>query len=253
MKKNIKMIVCDLDGTLLTDEKTVAPRTLAAFEKCRSLGIKVAFATGRGQSAKELVPVELFDGYAINNGGSAFVGESRIYCKVMTHDMYAGLVKKLVESGAKASIVIDEEHFLNFHAPAEWKGFEYTIAELTELNRDALKIWALTDEPWVEEVVKAHVTEDMFLYIARDGIALVSHKDAVKSKAVAAMAGHFGIASEEIVVFGDDMNDIDMFAYAGTAVAMGNAVDEVKAAADMICGTNEEDGIAKWLEAWIDE
>jgi hydroxymethylpyrimidine pyrophosphatase-like HAD family hydrolase len=50
------------------------------------------------------------------------------------------------------------------------------------------------------------------------------------------------------VAFGDDLNDIDMLNHAGVSVAMGNALDEVKAVADYVCDTNDNDGLAKWLE-----
>jgi len=80
---------------------------------------------------------------------------------------------------------------------------------------------------------------------------MVMHKDALKSKAVAALAEYWNIERREIVAFGDDMNDIDLLKWCGTGVAMGNALDEVKAAADDMCDTNDNDGIAKWLECKI--
>ena len=53
----------------------------------------------------------------------------------------------------------------------------------------------------------------------------------------------------EVVAFGDDLNDVDMLRGCGTGVAMANALDEVKLAADEVCGGNDEDGVAKWIEA----
>jgi len=77
------------------------------------------------------------------------------------------------------------------------------------------------------------------------------HEEAGKSKAVAALADHWGISIKDVVAFGDDTNDIDMLRHCGIGVAMGNAIDEVKSAADDICDTNENDGIAKWLEKHV--
>ena len=76
----------------------------------------------------------------------------------------------------------------------------------------------------------------------------ISHKEAVKSKAVAALAEFWGISQEEILFFGDDLIDIDILKYCGVGVAMGNALDEVKEAADYVCGINNNDGAAKWIE-----
>ena len=78
---------------------------------------------------------------------------------------------------------------------------------------------------------------------------MVMHKDATKAKAIEELARIWGISQSEIVAFGDDLNDIDMLSYAGISVAMGNALDEVKAVADFICETCDNDGVAKWIES----
>jgi hydroxymethylpyrimidine pyrophosphatase-like HAD family hydrolase len=62
------------------------------------------------------------------------------------------------------------------------------------------------------------------------------------------LAKIWNIEPSEIAAFGDDLNDIDLLRYAGYGVAMENALDEVKAVADYICDTNDNDGVAKWLE-----
>lgn len=62
------------------------------------------------------------------------------------------------------------------------------------------------------------------------------------------MARHWNVGASEIVAFGDDHNDLDLLAYAGMGVAVGNALDDVKAVADAICDTNDNDGVARWIE-----
>ena len=79
-------------------------------------------------------------------------------------------------------------------------------------------------------------------------MAMVMHKGATKSKAVSALALYWGINRLEIAAFGDDSNDIDLLSDVGVGIAMENALDEVKAVADHICDTNENDGVAKWIE-----
>jgi hypothetical protein len=86
--------------------------------------------------------------------------------------------------------------------------------------------------------------------VSRDGVAMIMHREAKKSKAVAALADNWGIRRSEIVAFGDDLNDVDMLKHCGVSVAMGNAVDEVKGIAAYICDTNENDGVAKWIEEY---
>ena len=71
-------------------------------------------------------------------------------------------------------------------------------------------------------------------------------KSATKRKAIEATAAYFGIFLSDVAAFGDDHNDIEMLRVCGVAVA--NAVDEAKAAADFCCGANDSDGVAKWIE-----
>ena len=66
-----------------------------------------------------------------------------------------------------------------------------------------------------------------------------------------ALGEHLGIQREEIICIGDAGNDLDMIEYAGLGVAMGNAFEEVKAAADYITGSNEEDGVAQVIEKFV--
>ena len=63
-----------------------------------------------------------------------------------------------------------------------------------------------------------------------------------------AIANEFNIDKSEIVAFGDDMNDKEMLVSMGSGVPMGNAIEEVKMIADYICDTNDNDGVAKWLD-----
>ena len=65
------------------------------------------------------------------------------------------------------------------------------------------------------------------------------------------LADHMGIDMTDVIAFGDDVNDLGMLKLAGTAVAVSNAIDEVKAVADHVTDSNDQDGVAKFLEATI--
>ncbi|MCL1806193.1 MAG: HAD hydrolase family protein [Oscillospiraceae bacterium] len=214
----IKMIVSDLDGTFLRDDKTVSNRTIEVFRHCRGAGIKTVFATARGSSATGLIPEGLFDGRIVNNGARAMAGDEIVYDRPVPEDL-ARYLKKAC-GGRGLDIVF---------------------------NSALGKVYAEGCGSEDAAFIKGLLPEDLHLYVSLDNIAMVMHKDATKSKATAELARHWGIAREEIAAFGDDLNDIDLLSYAGTGVAMGNALEEVKAAADGVCGSNEEDGMAVWL------
>jgi hypothetical protein len=228
---NIKMIVTDLDGTLLRDDKTVSAGTISALNRCRDAGIKTIFATGRGENstcgAERVVPAGLFDGYVLNNGALAVAGEDIVYSRFAANEMIEPLLAVCGELGL--------EHGFSRH------------------GAETGKFWTFGCTPEVSLLIEARLGDDLHLKTARDGLGQIMHKDATKANAVAALARHWSIARSEIAAFGDDLNDIDMLIYAGIGVAVANALEEVKAVADHLCDTNENDGVAKWLERLLGE
>ena len=95
----IKMIVTDLDGTLLREDKTVSERTKDALHCCRESGIRIIFATGRGESASQVVPTGLFDGSIFNNGALAVAGNDVVYSRFLVPEIIEPLLAVCVEFG----------------------------------------------------------------------------------------------------------------------------------------------------------
>ena len=249
--KNIKMIVTDLDGTLLRDDKTISERSLAALKKCRETGIKVAYATGRGISAETIAPSEFFDGYVRMNGATANLSgcKTLIFSRLLPIDKVRDLLIAADNAGVRIAAEVSGMNYSNFNVTEQWSNVgQYELADFNTLDVEIEKVFAIVDSPQVVELFKSKTPDDLNLHISRDNLAMLMHEEARKSNAVAALAALWNINPSEIIAFGDDTNDIDLLKYAGTAVAMGNALDEVKAAADYICDDNMNDGIAKWLE-----
>ena len=245
---SLKMIVTDLDGTLLRDDKTVSDRTWSALSRCRERGIKVVFATGRGLSAT-IVPFSPFDGYVVNNGAKAFAGDVPVYSRVIPIDAARNMLVSCDNAGIRIVAECDRHHYSNFDLPDDWpRLWKNRNTNFTELNIDADKIYALIDTSETVEFIKRCVPDMVYCSATRDGFVMVMHKEAIKSAAVASLANHWNINRSEIIAFGDDLNDIDLLEYSATGIAMGNAVCEVKMVADYVCDTNENDGLAKWLE-----
>ena len=84
---NIKMIVTDLDGTFLREDKTVSDYTKAVFVRCREAGIKLAYATGRGGSAELLAPAKLFDGKIVMNGAIVRIDDEIVYSRLIPYEV----------------------------------------------------------------------------------------------------------------------------------------------------------------------
>jgi hydroxymethylpyrimidine pyrophosphatase-like HAD family hydrolase len=140
-------------------------------------------------------------------------------------------------------------HFANFDVASVWpeiSKWERVDFSAHEVDAEKINIDCVTAEDAV--FIRQNMPDSMYLTVARDGLGMIMRRDATKSKAVAKLAKIWGIKESEIAAFGDDLNDIDMLTCAGTGIAMENALDEVKAIADYICETNDNDGVAKWLE-----
>lgn len=249
----IKMVVFDLDGTLLRTDKTVSERTKEALRQCQEAGIKTVYATGRGGGAETLAPSELFDGKISMNGAIAKVGDKTVYSCLIPCPFARQLLLACDKRGLKIVSQIAGVHYANFVLPDEWKDTvsNWEITDFSKHNKDAAKLFTYDLTPEDVAFITEILPEDLYMVIAVDGVAMIMHKNATKSKAVAVLADLWGIKQSEIAAFGDDLNDIDLLTYAGISVAMGNALENVKAVARYVCDTNDNDGAAKWIEEYI--
>ena len=245
---DVKMIVTDLDGTLLREDKTISARTRTVLRQCRDPGIKIACATGRGTSER-VIPDEMLDANITFNGAVAKIGDTVIYNCLVPCLSARPLLAACAERGLKTASQFKGMHYSNFVVSDEWWYITtFEIVDFRKHDKDAEKLYILVNSSDDVDFIEKHLVDDLYLSVSRDNMAMIMHKDATKSNAVAALAEYWGIEQFEIVAFGDDMNDLDMLQYCGIGVAVTNALDEVKAVADYICDTNENDGVAKWLE-----
>ena len=244
-----RMIVTDLDGTLLTSDKIVTQRSLDAFARCRGAGIKIAYATGRGDSSLTLVPQRCVDGRVVNNGSMAYDGGAIAYECLVPHLAARPLLISLDKRGLKVGSQRLGRHYANFVVSDEWSYIhDFVIVDFATHDIDAEKIYVDACTPDDADFIRERLPDELYLTVSVDRMGMIMHRRATKSLAVEALARRWGIDRRDIIAFGDDMNDIDLLKYAGAGVAMGNALDEAKAAADVVCGDNDSDGLAIWIE-----
>jgi len=249
MMKGIKMIVTDLDGTFFRNDKTVSDYTTDIFVKCRKNGIKLAFATARSSNTQ--IPVDLFDGFVKSNGAVVFAHNKIICDKSIPIQLAQRVLVAADNAGISIVAQTNERHCANFNLKEVTGYLDGEIIDFNTIDFEPQKIFAFISNDREIEVLRSNLSNDLYMNIARDDVAMVMNKEALKSKAVAALADYWGIAQTEIVAFGDDINDIDLLKFSGVSVAVGNAVAEVREITHHICDTNENDGVAKWIEGHI--
>jgi HAD superfamily hydrolase (TIGR01484 family) len=188
------------------------------------------------------------------NGAVAKIGDEIVYDCQIPYQLARPLLMACDERGLKITAEsygeFDSIHYVNEHMHSAHYGEHQKLVDLSQHEIDSEKIYMVDLTPDDEVFILNQLPDNLYFVIAREGngFGMIMHKDATKAKAVSALADTWGIKTSEIAAFGDDLNDIDLLSLAGISVAMGDALDKVKSCAKDICDTNDNDGVAKWLE-----
>jgi Cof subfamily protein (haloacid dehalogenase superfamily) len=248
----IKLIVTDLDNTLLRRDKTVSDRTVEVLRHCRESGIKLAFATARPKRAVfqylDILKRIEFDAMAFHNGAVIFCGGAPAVNYGIAPDVAQTIALKLAQCGLSVGLEIDDVNYSNYDAAEGWPGMEFVytdFGDLPDMPADKIIIKAPTAETAAS--VREILPENLYFEISEGVLGLIMNREAKKLRAAEVFAGHFGIVLRNIAAFGDDLNDAELLRNSGIGVAVENALDEVKAIADYICGDCDSDGVAVWL------
>jgi hydroxymethylpyrimidine pyrophosphatase-like HAD family hydrolase len=257
--ENLRMIVVDLDGTLLRSDGSISGRTVRALELNRRMGREIVFATGRpSRQVAEIAEAAGHRGYCICSNGAVLLhlGTGRII-EDRTFPRGAGLevVRALRALGDPVSLAVETDAGL-FAEPGfpavDPTGVVDDVGEVTAGFRQVLLHGDRSNGQASVESLRArigHLVESSFG--TPDGPLELTAKGVDKGVAVRELAGFLGIVAAEVIAFGDMPNDLEMLRWAGRSYAMANAHPEVFAAADEVAPSNDEDGVAAVLETML--
>jgi hypothetical protein len=252
--KKIKVVFFDVDGTLLSHKLNDVPlSTQIALQKLRSRGILTVVATGRSMIEFSQLPVGNldFDGYLMLNGQLLMDRSKSVYAGTSIDE---GEMKVLVRIFNRKKIpfmlIGADKRYINYvddaviRTQTEVKG---TIPDVGEYQGE--KIYQiLAFVPDEEKKVLEELLDECKITQWNDtGIDIIP-KGGGKSVGIQQFLAEKGLDRSEIMAFGDGENDIDMLQFAGIGVAMGNANDTVKAAADYVTDSVDENGIENALK-----
>lgn len=262
----IKLIAIDIDGTLVTDNKELTQHTIDTITKARQKGIKVVLCTGRPitgvQQYLEPLNISGDDEYVVTFNGS--LAQTISGTPIVSHNITVEDYIDLETLARKSNIHFHMETLDHIYT-ANRDISPYTIAEsfivrmpiryrTPEEITDELTIskGMFIDEPdKLSAFIKnfpADLKERFYVVQSEPYFFEAMNKKASKGNAIAELAAKLGFTADEVMALGDQGNDLTMVKYAGTGVAMGNAIEDVKAAAQFITKTNEEDGVAFAIE-----
>jgi len=246
MKRNIKMIVTDLDGTLLRKDETISEYTLSVFRRCRENNIKIVFATARSlESSQEYRIAVNPDGDIVTGGCLVFAGSQLLRSYYLPEPQSATLLAELCAHPAVKKVHARSINTAYANIPIEGR---ICVDFNSPLPETLLHSSCRTDDGGFMKEIANRYPDFSFLHISGSDLYDINPKDATKFNGVIIIAEHFNIDLSEVAAFGDDYNDVNMLRECGIGVAMGNAIDECKAVADYTCGDCDDDGVARWIE-----
>lgn len=251
---NIRLVIADVDGTLVkpnADKSEVAtPRLIKAVEKVKEKGILFSIATARSLDKIEglVQSLKLNSPIIVDNG-------ARVYdCLIKQYIFSSYLSEKKVKEILTVLSEFPHEIFID----TTKNRISYDSKNLLTL-KEVVKLVLLHITPYAAQEVFEVISKMKDIKVTKSVSGTdpvkesihITNFDTGKDKALHRIADLSGINLEEVLTIGDSYNDFSLMTLSGFRVAMGNSVDEIKAIADYIAPTYQEDGVAHVLEKFI--
>ena len=265
-----KLLVLDVDGTLLNDEREISKRTLAALLKVQQMGVRIVLASGRPTYG--LMPLaktlELgnYGGVVFSYNGCQIIKAQNgeiLFERRINPEMLPYLEKKARKNGF-AIFTYHDDTLITDSPDNEYIKNEALLNNLKIIREDEFstaidfapcKCMLVSDKEkaligleqhWEKRLagtLDAFRSEPYFLEVVPCGVN--------KANTLGALLEHLGVTREEVIAVGDGVCDVTMLQLAGMGVAMGHSQDSVKVCADYVTASNEEDGVALAVEKLI--
>jgi Cof subfamily protein (haloacid dehalogenase superfamily) len=260
----VRMVIADVDGTLVTQDKVLTKRAAEAVLRLRQAEIQFSVTSGRPPRGMAMLidPLKLNQPLAAFNGGVLI--QPDLTTVVNQNFLPAGVPEKVIEAienhgldvwvytdtewcvrDANAAHVAREQWTVKF-APTVVKTFAGLLGRVAKIVGVGHERVAKCEKD-VQQAGGAHISAARSQPYYLD----VTHPRANKGEVVIAISKLLNIPVEEIATIGDMPNDVLMFEKSGTSIAMGNASPEVQASATFVTSTNEEEGFAKAIEEFV--
>lgn len=260
----IKMVVCDIDGTIFNGI-SFSQNLINCINKIRKDGIKFVIATGRTYcGAKQVVaplnidtPIICYQGATIHSPKGEL-----IYEKCLSRELALDILNYLKAMDINPNIYIDDKLYCEKETSyvkrySEFQKVPYTIVEdiSTKDFKSMNKLLVIDDDTekvkWITEKLKEKYKEKIYSRMSTSTFCEICADGISKGNAVKIVADMYGIKKEEIMGCGDQNNDIELLTCSGIGVAMGNATDTLKGFADYITDTVDNDGVVKAINKFV--
>ncbi|MDG5472698.1 Cof-type HAD-IIB family hydrolase [Jeotgalibacillus sp. ET6] len=263
-----KMIVLDMDDTLLRDDHSISERTKKALMAAQENGVKVVLASGRPTYAMRDFSNELklhdYGSYILAFNGAKIINaktEEEFFSSTLSpetaHKLYD--ISKRENIGIHTyvgdSIVTENQNPFS-DIESDITGLPVNVVDdfKKAVTEPVVKMLMLADEEVLvhkEEKLQAEMAGQFSIMRSKPYFLEFTEEGVTKGTSIKQLADKLDIQQEEIIAVGDSYNDLSMIEYAGLGVAMGNAPQDIKDAADFVADTNMNDGVAKVVEEFL--
>ena len=264
-----KLLALDLDDTLLNENHVISPRCFSALQKAAERGIMVTIATGRifpsalpyALQLGVTLPIIAYHGALIRET----TGEKKIFRqKYVPRELALEIIPFLESEGFHVNLYLNDKIFVK--EENENTGFYQKVApvamnavgDLSEYLKqeidEPMKLTVINRQgrlPGLLEKLQEKYGTVLSIAFSRSEFLEITHIGATKGQALKFLAESENLSATQVIAIGDNYNDYDMIQYAGIGVAMGNAPEDVRQAANFVTGANTEDGVALFLENYI--
>jgi len=261
----IKLLLSDVDGTLVTREKVLTPRAIAAVHALRAADIHFAVTSGRPPRGMEMLiePLALSTPLAAFNGGLVVEPNLDVVAeRVVPDDLVAPTIALLESFDLSIWVYQRADWFVRDrdgpHVARESSTVQFAptlVADFDGITSGVAKIVGVSDDHDVVAEAAEATRQTFGHHVAasrsQDYYLDVTHPDANKGGVVKYLSARYGIPQDEIATIGDMPNDVLMFAQSGLSIAMGQSGREVHRAARHVTTSNDEEGFANAVDRFI--
>lgn len=262
---SIRLLLADVDGTLVNQDKVLTDRAVAAVQKLKEVGILFAVTSGRPPRGMSMLvgPLDLETPIAAFNGGLVVDRDLQVLeQKVVAADLVAPIISLFRSSSLDVWLYRGSEWYVEDprapHVDREaWTvKFEPTVVDdYDSLTDDVAKIVGVSDDRDAVAAAAAAAHDQFGEHVSaarsQPYYVDVTHPDANKGSVARYLSDRYEIPAGQIATIGDMPNDVLMFAHSGLSIAMGNATADVQRAARRVTTSNEDEGFANAVERFL--
>jgi hypothetical protein len=262
---SIRLVLADVDGTLVTQDKVLTERTIAAVAKVKEAGILFAITSGRPPTGMAMLiePLDLTTPISAFNGGVIVDRKLEVLeQRVIPEELVPQIIEELASHDLSvwlyrgADWYVQDRHGPHVDREASTVRFEPEVVDGYEgLESEVAKLVGVSDDHDAVAAAAADAHDRFGDHVSascsQPYYVDVTHPDANKGSVAKYLSARYEIPPEEIATIGDMPNDVLMFAHSGLSIAMGNASPEVKRAARRVTTSNDEEGFANAVERFI--